>query len=320
MAVDVAGNTAERAEGGILINFVPKAGGNQFTGSLFVSGTGSGLSDSNLTQRLKDLGFQTDVKVKQTYDINPAFGGPIKKDKLWFFGSARFFGYQNYTGMFGNKNAGIKDAWTYVPDPSNRLYNDAYSRDGNLRLTWQVNPKNKIGVFWDSQFKCECLQTGNSSYWGKLGGLAVSQEAINEFWIYPTDTGFVTWSSPVTNRLLLEAGAAYRREDYAVPIRHWRAGDPHLDLINVLDVGTNTVYHGLTATGGPGSTTQFVDSMSWTPQFRAAMTYVAGAHALKVGFNETYLTAHDLNLNKNANVDYFFFNGTPIQLRHTRAV
>ena len=102
VAVDVAGNTAERAEGGILINFVPKAGGNKFGGSMFVSGTGSSLSGSNLTQRVKDLGFQTDVKVKSTYDINPAFGGPFKQDKLWFFTSARFFGYEMYVGMLGN--------------------------------------------------------------------------------------------------------------------------------------------------------------------------------------------------------------------------
>ena len=66
VSIDVAGNTAERAEGGILINFVPKAGGNKYNGSLFVSGTGSGLSGSNLTERVKDLGFQTDAKVIPT--------------------------------------------------------------------------------------------------------------------------------------------------------------------------------------------------------------------------------------------------------------
>lgn len=315
VVVDVAGNSAERTESGILINFVPKAGGNQFSGSMFFSATGSGLSNSNLTQRVKDLGFQTDVKVKKTYDVNPAFGGPIKQDKLWFFGSARFFGYQNYVGMFGNKNAGIKDNWKFEPDPSNPLFNDAYSRDGNFRLTWQVNPKNKVSIFWDSQFKCECAQTGNSSYWGKLGGIQVSQEAVNEFWIVPSDTGMVTWTSPVTSKLLLEAGFAYKREDYTVPIRGWRTNDPQLDLVNVFDVGTNIVYHGLTGSGGPGATTQFVDSTGYTPQFRAAISYVAGAHALKIGFNNTYVTANDVYLNNNTNVSYFFFSGTPILIR-----
>ncbi len=316
VAVDVAGNAADRGEGGILINFVPKTGGNKFSGSMFGSGTGSGLSNSNLTQRVKDLGFQTDVKVKKTYDVNPAFGGPLKKDKLWFFGSARFFGYQNYVGMLGNKNAGLKDVWTYVPDPSNPLFNEAYSRDGNFRLTSQVNPKNKLSLFWDSQFKCECAQTGNSVYWAKLSGFAVSQEGVNEFWIFPSDTGIVTWSSTVTSRLLLEAGAAYKREDYSVPIRDWRKGDPRLDLINVVDFGTGIVYHGLSGSGGPfAPTTQRVNSVGFTPQFRAAMSYVAGAHALKLGFNETYLNAHDVYENNNTNDACFFFTGAPLQIR-----
>ena len=48
--------------------------------------------------------------------------------------------------------------------------------------------------------------------------------------------------------------------------------------------------------GGPTAAGSFTDSISWTPQFRAAMTYVAGAHSLKVGFNDTYLKAHDSNL------------------------
>jgi hypothetical protein len=312
VAINIAGNTAERAEGGILVNFVPKAGGNQYSGSMFLSGTGSGLSGSNLTDRIKNLGFQTDVKVKSTYDVNPAFGGPIRQDKLWFFTSARFFGYENYTGMLGNANAGNPNLWTYVPDPGNPLFNKAYSRDVNARLTYQINQKNKISIFWDTQYKCECQQTGNSSFWGKLGGLAVSQESAPAFWIYPTDTGFVTWSSPLTNRLLLEAGAAYRREDYHVPVRNWRAGDPLLDEIAVLDVGTNIVYHGMTGAGGPGGAGQFTDSTSWTPQFRAAMTYVAGAHSLKVGFNNTYLTAHDATLINNTGTGYIFFNGTPL--------
>ena len=264
---------------------MPKSGGNKYSGLLFVSGTSSGLSGSNLTQRVKDLGFQTDAKVKNTYDINPAFGGPIKQDKLWFFTSTRFFGYQNYTGMLGNRNAGIDNVWTFVPDEGNRLFNKAYSRDANVRLTYQINPKNKLSFFWDSQYKCECQQTGNSSYWSKLSGLIASQEAAPAYYIYPTDTGIVTWSSPLTNRLLLEAGAAYRREDYHVPVRNWRTGDPLLDQINVLDVGSNLVYHGVTGGGGPTAAGNFTDSISWTPQFRAALSYVAGAHSLKFGFN-----------------------------------
>ena len=82
----------------------------------------------------------------------------------------------------------------------------------------------------------------------------------------------------------------------------------------MLDVGANLVYHGITGGGGPTAAGTFTDSISWTPQFRASMTYVAGAHSLKVGFNDTYLKAHDSNLINTTGTAYIFFNGTPIQV------
>ena len=142
----------------------------------------------------------------------------------------------------------------------------------------------------------------------------MSQEAAPAFYIYPTDTGIVTWSSPLTNRLLLEAGAAYRREDYHVPVRYWRAGDPLLDQINVLDVGSNLVYHGITGGGGPTAAGAFTDSISWTPQFARRSHMWPGPTQLKVGFNNTYLKAHDSNLINTTGTAYLFFNGAPIQV------
>ena len=66
--------------------------------------------------------------------------------------------------------------------------------------------------------------------------------------------------------------------------------------------------------GGPTAAGDFTDSISWTPQFRASLSYVAGAHSLKVGFNDTYLKAHDQNLISTTGTAYIFFNGTPIQV------
>ena len=70
-------------------------------------GTGSGLSSSNLTQRVKDLGFQTDVKVKKTYDVNPAFFGQTNN----FITSADNFGtqYQRFNGIDFNANARMRN-------------------------------------------------------------------------------------------------------------------------------------------------------------------------------------------------------------------
>jgi hypothetical protein len=53
------------------------------------------------------------------YDINPAFGGPIVKNRVWFFGSMRWQESTfNYAGAFQNKNLGDPTKWNYEPDLS----------------------------------------------------------------------------------------------------------------------------------------------------------------------------------------------------------
>ena len=53
----------------------------------------------------------------KNWDMNFALGGPIKKDKLWFYGNLRSFGsYTVVPGFYGNMNAGNPNSWTYVAE------------------------------------------------------------------------------------------------------------------------------------------------------------------------------------------------------------
>jgi hypothetical protein len=50
------------------------------------------------------------------WDLDGGLGGPIKKDRLWFFLNVRHRGDRTYvTGMYYNKNAGDPTKWTYEP-------------------------------------------------------------------------------------------------------------------------------------------------------------------------------------------------------------
>src|SRR5687768_1586365 len=74
--------SAEMQNGGLRINSTPKDGGNTFSGSFFTYGAGSGLQADNRTDAMKQfVGQQPGIDF--TYQINPSFGGPIKRDKLW---------------------------------------------------------------------------------------------------------------------------------------------------------------------------------------------------------------------------------------------
>ena len=77
------------------------------------------LQSSNFTKDLQDRGLRTPNALDRMWDVNPGFGGPIREDRLWFYGSARYnWASQYVAGLFHNRNANNPDAWTYDPDPS----------------------------------------------------------------------------------------------------------------------------------------------------------------------------------------------------------
>ena len=77
--------TMDMPTAGLYVNMIPKDGGNRFTGLLFADFTRSGWQSDNLTDALKQRGLTNVGKILHISDFNPGFGGPIKKDRLWYF-------------------------------------------------------------------------------------------------------------------------------------------------------------------------------------------------------------------------------------------
>ena len=307
---------ADQWSGGVQLNVTPKDGGNNFKGSFFINGSTSSWQADNFTQRVKDRRLRTPNTLKRLRDINPSFGGPIVRDKLWFYGSARWVDTQSYTGdAFFNKNAGLKDVWTYEPDFSRRANDHNFSRGGGGRVTWQMNAKNKFTGAYEWQKSCTCLQTGfgksNSAATLNISPEASAYSSYPHTWMVP-----VTWTSPVTNRLLLEAGWVGRSERSASNgprppndggfSPDWRTPQ-ELDLVPVLDFGTGRAYHGLVRI----VSSMYSDFTTTAPQARVAATYVAGGHAVKVGFTHLLNKAEATNTDNNSATRYTFFNGVP---------
>src|SRR5215510_9034132 len=93
MVYQTGGGTVDSPTGGVKINLVPKEGGNRFSGSLFEgyeSSKNGFFQSNNLTPRLAAGGVKTVDKIGTYNDTDITQGGPLAKDKLWFFGSARF--------------------------------------------------------------------------------------------------------------------------------------------------------------------------------------------------------------------------------------
>ena len=94
MVFDTASVSAELPTGGVRINFIAREGGNQFHGTLFGSFANDSFQGNNIgvdllarNPALANPGF-----IDKNWDFNPGFGGPIKRDKVWFYLSGRYQG------------------------------------------------------------------------------------------------------------------------------------------------------------------------------------------------------------------------------------
>ena len=83
---------AETSAGGVRANMIPKDGGNQFKGSAFFSGGNRVLQSRQHRATPSRQGLRAPDALNKVWDVNVAEGGPIKKDKLWFFASCRDWG------------------------------------------------------------------------------------------------------------------------------------------------------------------------------------------------------------------------------------
>src|SRR6187455_1830215 len=105
--VTIAGGLGETDRGGPAFNMIPRTGGNNFSGTYFLSYAGEWAQSSNLDDELRSYGINEVPGLIKNYDTNFAIGGPIMRDRLWFFANARMFGSaSDVPGLYANANAG----------------------------------------------------------------------------------------------------------------------------------------------------------------------------------------------------------------------
>jgi outer membrane receptor protein involved in Fe transport len=111
-----------KATGGIF-NVITKSGGNEFHGDLFGYGTTKGL-----VRGVKNFPFTgSSANGFSETDLGGDIGGPIKKDKLWFFGA---FNPQRRTNFYLTQ--------TFFQPAQNKVTIPFYAG----KITWALNSKN----------------------------------------------------------------------------------------------------------------------------------------------------------------------------------
>ncbi len=199
MTVTTSALSAESRSSGVLTNTIPKEGGNTFRGYLFGNFSNGALQSDNLSPDLIDRGLTRVNSVKRLWDFNPAMGGPIVQDKLWFYGGFRHSGAQNYiAGMYKNlrptdpqycaKEAGCLYGDTYhpltlVPNSQDLSHpavgGDTWTRGETLNLTWQASQRNKITDVRPLQPAARRLQSVQRHRLSRSGGVLHASAGVS---------------------------------------------------------------------------------------------------------------------------------------------
>jgi len=242
---------AEVSIGGVRINMLSKTGGNEFHGAVFTTAASESMQSDNQSQELIAKGLVANNSLKRVYDVNLSLGGPIMRDRLWFFTSFRRWSADRYV------------ANTFNPDGTQAL-DDNRLTDGTIRSTVLPSQANRITVSYGRNAKWRGHRRDNQPATFVQPEAAMVQTTPYDF-IFQTK-----WTSTLTNKLLLEAGVSWLKASFLTGYRpETKAND-----VCKYDFGKSVLYNA-----------PVYDSYSNndTRAYSASLSYVTGQHNFKVG-------------------------------------
>jgi hypothetical protein len=206
--------------------------------------------------------------------------------------------------------------FNYQPDFSQPsvTYSNKY-KNINARITWQASQKNKFNFFWDEQDFCQ----------DPCHGVVSTFTSPESWWsvaTYPNRLQQVSWTNPISNRLLAEAGLSITAQHYDTT--HSR------DYVNPQNIPALTEFDGSTGTAGMDATGRKLNSTPGTFGLtsgslnsaagggselrnndnyrpRASLSYITGSHQAKIGYEGGYYTRKQTNNANDLRLMYTYF-------------
>jgi hypothetical protein len=299
VTVQTNANSAESSGGGVRINMIPREGGNRFNGDVFVGGMNHAWQSSNITPELKARGLPTPDATRHMLEVNPAFGGPLLRDRLWFFGSYRLLRLQQ-------QPAGAH----YFADGAPG-FNNTTTDSGSVRVTTQVSQRNKFTFYLDRTWKGESHRNsgilGPTAEYGPGGIDWATGTTIWPIGLYYY--GYGKWTATVSPKFLVESGFLMNAQDTgynqpqagvqkAAGTPEWYAGASRLDIVR----GQLWSHPGTTGRG---------DSVQPAHVFSSSATYATGSHTFKTGVQWRWGRSEIITETGNAGLQQRYRNGLP---------
>ncbi|MFN7916448.1 MAG: TonB-dependent receptor [Vicinamibacterales bacterium] len=259
---------AETSAGGVRANMIPKDGGNQFKGTGFFSAGNKSFQSDN-TAEAKKQGLAAGDALSKVWDINLSLGGPVKKDKLWFFTSGRDWGvYQYIANSF----------YRYGSQAGEQTIDDARISSAVARLTYRAGDKHKIAGYLDRIRKFRGHENSAPAGYA-IAGEATDIRAPKQYY-----TSEIKYTGTLTSRFLVEAGFAINNESYDLtPL--------NVDSVPQLEQGGQTPTNALFIPKRDVTLQTAFDQYDGGVYYRepirktvvTSASYVTGSHNIKVG-------------------------------------
>lgn len=274
---------------GCAINIVTKSGTNDYRFGGFFEYADNGM-------RAKQVADSSVAPIKPEKRWGTWLGGPIIKDRLFFFGAYEHHeagsaqddgptgaGYANpQTGIsleqFNEISQVARDV--YGIDTGELVYDRPFKNDRYFgRLDWHINDDHRLEMTYqhlnESSIKSDDLYTGNSPQATGRNSFSISGTKSH----YYSGRLYSQWNDNFSTELRYSRSEVRDLQD---PIGGGEAqsGNPIPRIIVGIDNATGIDG---TVLIGPGSNRTANDLRSNIDQYRAAATLISGAHKIKVG-------------------------------------
>jgi hypothetical protein len=300
VSVTTSALPAESSAGGVRVNSIPKDGGNTFSGSVFLGGTDGRWQAKNVDDYLRSLNINTSNGIAHIQNFNGAAGGPLVRNKLWFFGSARWTSTDETVANVPKE--------LVAPDGEHiRGILGQHVSDLALRLTYQVTQNNKVAALLERVYKFK----DKDFVFGQDPRAAVQRDSAHQHYAL----GTLKWTSMLRNRFLLEAG-------YSTAYQHWLGGNQPGRLKErgspdwykyaqktdtALNVNPDCAY----STGCTlWMSVQEQTTAATRRVYQSSLSYVTGSHNLKVGFQDSTGPAY-VSTTRNGDLIANYVNNKP---------
>ena len=303
------GGLGEQETAGLVMDLIPRRGGNAVDGSVYFAGTGKNLVGDNLTPTLQAQHVTSAVPLERVYDLWGSVGGPVFRNRLWYFVNAHAGGYRRDSpNVFYNLERG-QSCRVAATLPIRRGANTPTGRSKTPAPTNVAShARDQISGYWDRQSLCRTC-TGATP--GLSEPQAISPEAVGVLG-RPLKVWQATWSSPVNEPPAARGGLrrhVVRRRQLRARSEPDARSDPRRRAVR--ERLRRERRH-----SGPGLPIAGLQRRPHAARIcgRRRLSYVTGAHSLKVGYQHTLMTDDRTWMTNDQNLTYRFNNGVPNQL------